>query len=367
MRGLKPEMIPRLAIRDVNIVKREARFIIKLPELKVIENPRPRLGVIAIIGPGKYLGMRYGEVELDEIGIGKTYPWHRAQRPKSLLTDGEIETIPDRHPWFSLSEDQYILVAPVVFELIQRITNRQTEQRKSGENGYMIDIGWARYFRYHGKLEAQKSRKNFLRGKRFSVSFKSRFLPDVYWAELNLNWIIQKHSQRIIRQVYNCFSRYQTLPRRDFSKLAATRNSLKLIAGSSLCNARYLLAEAFARYPHKKTPFFSHIASLVSQNAGVSRERHLADAALKLPGSPRARLNGIQLEVTTGLFGSKFNAYHASKYKKARPRDYIVFEVFHSSQKNEPNSFTLLFFKKEAQYVMPDDVNKGDSECFLTV
>ena len=55
MRGISSKKIPDFAQKDVEIVKKEARIVFEISpderRIETIENPNPRLNVIAIVGP----------------------------------------------------------------------------------------------------------------------------------------------------------------------------------------------------------------------------------------------------------------------------------------------------------------------------
>ncbi len=324
MRGIKPEEIPVLVARDVEMVKREAKIVINISSLNIQENSRPGLGIIAVIGPGEFQGRHFEETVLCEIGLGQSRPYHEARKPE------EKTFIQYRRKWFSLSEEQYLIIAPQIFRLLQELTDKRVNNWKCGpksENPFRIRVPRNFWYRHGKTLFQNSSWKPALRGARFAVSLADKWLfNDIFWAELNINFCLKRHLIGFARfidlylSVYKKNLRKNDLSRR-FLKLKKVQEINTIIHSSSLSKSPYLLIELLGHLPGRENnrlwPYIS--SQLIPWDGRETRERIIASRVLP---DPELRLGKIQLRIETGLDGR-------NKYQRMpKKRDHIVFEVY---------------------------------------
>jgi hypothetical protein len=300
--------------RDLALA-RGAKFVIELKEGKAkgVINENSPLEVIAIIGSNQF-----GEqVLLEEIGMGRALPFASRDIP-SKEPDRKRRYICARKRLFSMTEEQYLIVAPIVFGLLQLFVDTRTSKWQNGSSFPMYCR--RSYFSKIDKVIYRGWRLKFWpRGLRFSVHRESFFARDVYWAELNLNQIIQNYLSGLAKFVGLRLSQYQRewKGRKEFSDLKGAREIDQILKEKSLPS--YLLRRFLAYLPKgRNNPFLSHLANMIGWN-GESKEERLAEKALP---NHQFRLGNIQLRVTSGLERSK---------KGKKPNQYITFEV-HSSK-----------------------------------
>lgn len=172
MRGLSPDRIPELVAADVARVERHAAHVVYLNGgVKVLDNPSPRINVIAVVGPGQAFGQNFEQAVLLEVGIFRARPWQ------------EVEGIPRRRSWCSLNPEQYLEVAPALFGVLQSMTNQRVRMwRRKAESPVYLTMRQAYFYRY---LRAKSRRFSMKKGCRFSVSRRDiPLLADLYWATL---------------------------------------------------------------------------------------------------------------------------------------------------------------------------------------
>lgn len=319
MQGINPEKIPELVKKDVNVVLQEAKIILKIsPDgkmIEIVENPHPRLGVIAVIGPAKGLGQYFAEALLTEIGIGRSRPYHRAYG----IGKPENPHVPKRRKWFYLSPSQYGLVAPIIFRKIERMAYEKLASWAKGpfsDDPFLIRSRWIFWTKRGSKFYDRVSWALAIRGARFSISLKDElFVRDIYWAELNLNAMIKKRINGLagfISKRINWYRRRYKY-RKPFSQLEGVKQIQEAFQRSSLSRHLHMEAIRLLRDDRKKeTPFFPYIADMFGWDGKETKERKLASLACSDSSDPKSRLGDIQLRVTTGLEEKK---------------DYIVFEV----------------------------------------
>jgi len=251
-------------------------------------------------------------VLLEEIGLVRARPF--AGRRISTDEEGKKHKfIPCRKRLFSLTEEQYSIVAPIVFDLLQFFVNTGVSKWQNGSSYAMYCCHT--YFSRKGKKIFKCGRiKQWPRGLRFSVHRESFFARDVYWAELNLNEIIQNYLSGLAKFIDLRLSQYKRgwKGRTKFADLKGVREITENIEENSLLpylNRRLL--------KYQKNHFAIHLAEMFGWN-GESAEEKLSASALP---DPQSRLGNIQLRVTSGL---------ERRNKGGKLNDYITFEV-HSS------------------------------------
>lgn len=326
MRGINPEKIPELITKDVKIVEKEARTILKISpdekHIEIIGNLNPRLNVMAVLGPSWGFGRGWKKVLLAEIGISRTRPYSKA---RGLGRKTDESDIPARRKWFSLSPYQYQLVAPILFKRIEGIAYERVSSWRTGsfsKDKFLIPAKW--HFWRRKKKRFQKAlieRDSFferLRGIRFAISLKDDFfIQDIYWAE-GLNKNLERCIKGLVNFVDLRLNRYKQTyrGRKSFRKLKGAREVEQRLKESFLARFPHLLIEVVRRLKEeKRNQFWHRIAEMIGWNGKETEERKLASLACSHPNLlyPKFRAGNIQLQVTTGL---------------EKKEDYIVFEVF---------------------------------------
>lgn len=323
MRGLNPKRIPELVAKHVERARRESAFVLEIDDNGEIEwyksNPNYKLGVIAVIGPGYAFGEYFGEALLLEVGIWRTRPYREAKNQQRA--NNEPCHLSPRSKWFFLSEQQYLNIVPVIFEIIQQITDKQDATRKCGHqngNSFIIKIG--KYYLARGRRkdhktgERQPQRTLFYHekskelpiGVRFSISQKDISLVQfIYWLEINKNAILKDGAESVAKLINICLAPYNKKGfYRDPKKLKGVQQVNEIICSKPY----YWLEEIVEKYlpEREKNPLFNEIRELIGWKDGKAIERRLAESAVVIPDCD------VLLRITTGLDAKK---------------DYIVFEV----------------------------------------
>lgn len=162
MNGIRPENIPILIARDVLNVKKYAAIVLEIEEgvMRFSRNENPRLNVIAVVGPGKFLDKEYKEAVLLEIGIGKSRPYHIPAFKKE-----KGPWISKRKKWFSLTEHQYRVIAPKIFSILGLLTNERVGNWKCGPNNpFCVPAHRFYWSRKHKTLFNRLSKKPIAKG-----------------------------------------------------------------------------------------------------------------------------------------------------------------------------------------------------------
>lgn len=308
MRGLRQDWIPELVAKDAAVVKEEARLVIYLNggNFEFVQNQNPRLNVIAVIGPSEAFGKKFDEAVLCEIGIGKSRPYHAAKKQYR---------IPKRRKWFSLTEEQYRQAAPIVFSILQEMTNQAVlGWKKSFFNNdpWYVPARRSFFLKRWKKVKTSEKAYAILRGTRYAVSLADRhFLSDLFYAELETN---QRRLSGLRRYLDK---RLSIVPRRKRNGRPKAFVDVEAALDKKYLS-RYLAIEVLKRFvPWHR--FFDELCALVGWNGKDATPEHKLIAAVLPP--PELRLNGIQIRVTTGLDQKK---------------DHIVFEVFPNNNGLKP-------------------------------
>lgn len=317
MRGLRPDLIPVLVARDVAVVKKEAAIVVHLNGNGVVinRNPEPRLNVLAVIGPGEAFGKKFEEALLCEVGIGKSRPYHMANKPRQSRTGGESAKVMPRRKWFYLSDKQYQQLAPIVFSVLQETTNQAVRGWKKSffnNNPWYVPARRSFFLKRWKKVKTSEKAYAILRGTRYAVSLADRhFLSDIFSAELETNQQRLSGLRRYLDKRLSIVARRKRNGRpKAFVDVEAALDKKYL--------SRYLAIEVLRRFvPWHR--FFDELCALVGWNGKDATPEHKLIAAA-LPRSEQ-RLNEIQIRVTTGLDQKK---------------DHIVFEVFPNNNGLKP-------------------------------
>jgi len=168
--------------RDVEKIMKYATGIIVIsPDgtLKFIENKNSRLGILAVIGPAdpsdqklrpkEISKLNFNKALLMEVGLGAGKPYHKA---KGINKKKHQPFISKRRKWFSLTEKQYKLVMPFIFNfIIEKSLDKIRGWKLKGFSYSSVTI----LKHKNSKIISRKTYKDYLRGTRFAVSPKDDF------------------------------------------------------------------------------------------------------------------------------------------------------------------------------------------------
>jgi hypothetical protein len=303
--------------RDVALVKDKAAVVVAIEgeEVKVTYNPRPALGIIAIIGPGQARDYHFSEAVLDEISIGESRPYHQAKLPLKMRRDGESPNITYRRRDFSLTSEQYLLVAPTVFRILQELADQRVGSRECGPwNSYQVHSPVSHYSRKGRRLSEWVGKRSVLGASGFAVSVDSLFLPDIYQAELNFNIFLRRFLDGLAKFTDLCLEhrRKDWRGKKNFWDLKKVSKVMNIIKRKKL--PLYLLVELMGYLPGgQKNKFWQDLGNFFGWGGDQTPEREIS--CLALP-DPKSRVGDVQIRVTTGLEAAK---------------DHIVVEVLHSA------------------------------------
>lgn len=326
MRGIKLTHARITKIKkDIERIKQHSIGFIKIDRnnrFKFTANEKKtRLGVIGIIGPPEGFEGVLDEALLCEIGISRTKPYTEARGLKRVTDESNI---PARGKYFSLSKQQYQLVAPLAFKLIEEMAYERVSRWKKGpfsEDPFWLPSTWHFWSKRAKKFHNRVSWVIATKGSRFTIALKDIFLvKDAYWAELNLNedikgrFLVKRgHIGGLVnfldKRLNDFRSERKYKGRKPFRELKGVKQVEKRLRESSL--SRHLLIEVVRRLRDEKKNIFSeYITDMIGWDGLESEENKLVKSVLS---EPKSRLNDIQLKVTTGLDVQK---------------DHIVFEVY---------------------------------------
>lgn len=326
MEGIKltPARIAKIK-KDIERVKQHSIGFIKINKnsrFRLVANKeKVRLGLIGIIGPPEGFEDVFDEALLCEIGVGRTRPYTEARGLKRVINELNI---PARGKYFSLSKQQYQLIAPLVFELIEEMAYERVSRWKKGpfsEDPFWLPSSWHFWSKRGKKFHNRASWAIAVKGSRFSIALKDIFfVKDVYWAELNLNenlkgkFLVKRgHINGLVnfidKRLNDFRSERKYKGKKPFRELEGVKQVERILRESSL--SRHLLIEVVRRLRDEKKNIFSeYIADMIGWDGLESEENKLVKSVLL---EPESRLNDIQLRVTTGLDVQK---------------DRVVFEVY---------------------------------------
>jgi hypothetical protein len=252
-----------LVRRDVERVMRHAYAVIVLDQdgnfdVRLNQSDKPGLSVVAVVGPGDYHGRHYDQAVLFEIGKCRGRPYAQANRALDSFAPGEARQIPKRRKWFSLTDKQYLAVAPQIIRMISDLTEEKMAGREWGTraNPTYVKVTTS-YWRRRGKGYYLRTKYvPLVTGVRFSVAYADlRLFADVLWAERNLNKETRKTIARRARYVRYLVSRYlqKARPESNFwkSEQGVAINDV-IIRARSLPHLQIDLMEELARLAKQK-------------------------------------------------------------------------------------------------------------------
>lgn len=318
--------------RDVELVRAKAAIVLEVSQedkVKIFFNQNPALGVIAIIGPGKVYGQYFPEAVLEEIGLGKSRPFHNAKTPKEFCEKGTSRHISCRNNFFGLNKNQYLAIVPIVFRLLQQLANYRAARWQyqsffSFDEHYLYDQKRKKDWVY-GKIRA------WPRGGRFSVRKNSFFAADIFWLLFNQQPTVdylRGLARYIVRRLERVNKNWQG--NTNFVELSAVQVILRNI-NSKKTLSRYLLIEMFFFLPPAKNyRLWPFIADLLGWEESLSHEKQKALEALP---DAKYRVGKINLRIMRQL-------------KLSKDKDHIVFEVVARHEESDNNISAILAEKK---------------------
>jgi hypothetical protein len=329
------KIIPEYVRRDVAKVKAEALAVIKIKPgggVAARINLHGRLGVLAVVGPtDDEDGNHYPEALLLEVALCKTRPYvptlglRRTHWSTLRRRRVKRRKIHRRRPYFSLTEEQYRLVSPLIFRTIQELVDRRLATWLGGNFYGYYTIALRR------STENARKRNNgssFVRYRsipcglliRIPSQFKKLFLADLHWIELH-NGTVQNLIQNFAFWMRQRVREYEDGFRvKNFRKLVGFR-SLKRLLESRTLPFRFKV-EALDKLPGgKRYPLRREIAELLDwpDNGDTPHWRVLASQAIQ----PRVRLQRIcaRIKKTSGRYiNCEFFAHDLSRFTKSSRR-----------------------------------------------
>lgn len=305
--------------RDVRLVKERARIVLRILDdesVEIIRNDQYSLNVIAIIGQDWD-----GEVLFGEIGLYRTKPFQASQIGRTGRKQGKAQKrtcCPSRSRVADLPEDQYRLVAPIVFRLLQEFVDERISGWKRGpDNPIYIWSPHHHFSRINKKIYFSWRPVFWPRGLRFSVRKDSFFAKDACWAELYTNNIVRKYLEGLASFISLCLSDVQKKWRgkKKFKDLEAVKKIIWVLGSKSL--PRHLLIEMLMCYLPmwiwKGSLIWTELSEIIGWKENDADELRIASEAL--PPDPRERLGDMQIRIINNKLSEN-------------SKRYIFFEVF---------------------------------------
>src|SRR3989344_7425339 len=129
IRGINPKDVPRLIKKDVEFAKTQALGFFRIqPDLSAEfewnrakpERIEPLVSVLPVIGSSRGFGQEFEEALLMEVGMVRARPYKLARG--TGWRRGE-KVVMSRRKWFSPTPEQYLALAPLLFQTLQDRTN----------------------------------------------------------------------------------------------------------------------------------------------------------------------------------------------------------------------------------------------------
>ena len=213
MKGINPKNILPLARKDVEMIKKEARFVLKIDGdgnfLSCKGNNNGKIWSIAVIGPAflikeevkkalqkaDLLEEAFFEKELLllEVGFRRGKPYQRGFNKEG----GKHK----RRKWFYLSKKQYSRVSLHLFWFLKYLCQETRDNKWEKNKKPFIKNGKRNSFRRLGMGIISS-------GTRYSISMEDIYaVADVFWAEKNLNSVQKKFVSWLGNALVNVLSR----------------------------------------------------------------------------------------------------------------------------------------------------------------
>ncbi|MFA6494846.1 MAG: hypothetical protein WC246_00565 [Candidatus Paceibacterota bacterium] len=318
MNGISPAKIPQLINGDVDLVSREAQYVLILYkedgiyDVTLKRNPDGKLSIIAVIGEGTFQGVRYPLALLCEIGLRRGKPY---QAPYARDASGKL--ILWRRTWFTLTFDQYRAVAPHILSILQGITDETSRawlfgNRKAPRTVFLSVQRWNRKKR---SAETVSKKVAYINGVRFSVLPKEEFLiKDLYWAEAHLNQDIARITEGLAYFIGQSLGPYMKRRpnRKDFFSLRRTKRIKEKLLSSSLPLhlKMKLLKDFFSHHPDPRWathphPYWDELRSILQWD-GESMPPECELIEVQAGDDPSIRLGNIQTRILQRPNGYKY-------------------------------------------------------------
>lgn len=320
---------PNPVAHDVETVKAHARVLIEIvgENLEITRNPNGRLLVIAVVGPTYWArtDIHFKEALLLEVGIGPGRPYHRAKGVNWKQGDNSIGK---REKLFQLTENQYLLVAPTLFQIVLELAKKQVEGRISSHR--LIRTPQRHFSRKRMFLYEKRILQEMPSGTRFAAHRNDLLLiQDIFFAEWNSQWV-----QKLIKSRANLIA--------AALKEAIRRNHSNPSLISGIADLKEVLKEEHSHIRRRIYQKTRELLSLHSQNPLIDEffeidplsffpEMEMARKAKEL-GRPEERIS-LDLIIDSGKKNNerrrqKHQAMAGKRARKIRPqRDHLVFEV----------------------------------------
>ncbi len=301
--------------RDVALVKKKAigYWEVGSRKKKPTLNKKPKLGVLAVIGPAEFKGKEISEAVLLELGVWRTRPYR-----ESNLYSGRL-------PIFPMEREDYQRWAPKLFKYLVERSSEQIATRKCDwDNPFYVKM--TKHFigkQRRGVIWLDK-KEPVPPGVRFSASVHDELLiRDLYYAELFLNKKLAEQLAKLGRYIDKLLSFHRKgSAKYDISRLGNSQffSEAKTALGQW---PRYLQIETLLHHlPGKrKNFFFVELCQMMGFSSRMvsSPERTMAEWALD---GAKKRLGDIQLR----LVWPKGKVWNANARQGGL--QFVVFEVF---------------------------------------
>lgn len=302
--------------RNLELIKENAIIVFHVSEegeVSVIENDRPRLDVLAVIGPYKGEKWDLKEAVLMEVGFGYTRPYNEVHIPKELRHLNEPQNFPPRYRGFSMTTRQYQAVAPFIFEYLEQRAVSQVSMRKGGWKNYKIKA--------LGHMNSgEKISKAVLgrKGQLIAVDLKYEKLPmvrygasmsdillinDLYWAEIYGNSVMKGQFEAMASEMRGLLNKATKklkktpkswLKSPEFVAALNKLDRFTIAWGDEFRDRKYLQRILLRDYLDQRHYFFDELAERIKWSGDPIIEDIMAKNALS---DPKSRLNDIQIKV----------------------------------------------------------------------
>ncbi len=331
---MRAQITPKKVASDVVTVQQNALAVLTIDSrgIQISQNLQGRLGVVAVVGPGKILGTHFDEAVLTEIGLRSTLPYSRSSGANFLELrnkNGEgrkdrqgNREIPARHPWFSPTFEQYRSVAPLLFQTIQDLSEIRMSLREVRGTEVGINI-----FRTSSEKVQRKGKAKFVRHRDIPqvvrVSFPRKEIPmiqDVLWAERHKNPWRAAYLREFADWITEWLEQYEKNGYQgDFLKLKGFQGVQRLFWKSPL--PYHLKIDALQYLPGgRQYRFYAEVTEMLSWYGESTREHTLITSAQ----DPESRVRDLRVH-TLGYRGNILVAQVHKRSREERDGDDLPF------------------------------------------
>ena len=295
---------------DVRTVRQYAMavILIKKDSIEVQYRAKPKLSVIAIVGPGTHEGVTYEESLLMEVGVRRGRPYRRTnalRRPWSRRRGRKVRKLPamlqkylpKRKRLCMMDEVTYRRVAPILFSVIRVMAEKIDDKRDSGSsrNPYWKKHDRTLYYKSHKVLHVVRTLP-YVSPVCFTADESDTwFLRDVLWAERHQSEDVAS-ARRFLRYIDKMLSGYRAKrpKRKNFWTLKFAAEAEKSIRSSEI--PYHIQIDALRKFlAAKRNHPVWYVEELKSvfywDGEHIPREISEAEAALS---DPQGRINGLK-------------------------------------------------------------------------